>query len=108
MANYSQVDIISAESALRHFHDRWYAWTNSGGNPDGMVVDLIAAAEQPGGWQWNRFLMGRPWGEALFTEQVTSLLLVVRGGAPCLHITTAATPRVRHITWHGAKCRLSA
>ena len=72
-----------------------------------MSVDLLAEALLPGGWQWNRFLMGRPWGEVLVQEGVTSLSLIVVNRQLCLQVTTAASPQPRFITWHGAKCRLS-
>ena len=105
--HYSQTDVISSEDAYRHLHDRVHAWRTSGGNPDHMVEDILASASTPGGWQWNRFLMGRPWGEQLFSEQVTSLVLVLHGGKPCLRITTARHPAPRHIVWHGSRCRVA-
>ena len=66
-------------------------------------------AEQ-GGWQWNRFLMGRRWGEQLFREEVIDLVLLINTEdfRPCLSIRTRANEHegFRLITWNGAKCSL--
>ena len=106
MANLSRLDIINAESAMRYFNDRWQTWIRtSGAHPHLMWVDLLAEAMLPGGWQLNRFLMGRPCGEELFDEQVATMVLVIRYGQPAIMIQTRAHPQERYITWHGAKCR---
>ena len=106
-ANYSRIDIISSESALRSMNDRMDAWIKSGNHPMHLYEDLLTSAQLPGGWQWQRFLMGRPWGEQLFREDVTSLVLVVRDGMPCLMVRTRACPTMRAITWQGSKCRIN-
>ena len=105
--NYNRVDIISAELALRTLTDKMHAWRQAGQRDEDVREDLLAGASTPGGWEWHRFLMGRPWGEALFQERVTSIFLVVLGGQPALEVTTAARPLARFITWSGNKAKLS-
>jgi len=108
MVNYSRTDIISSEEAIRHLYDRWSTCASSGHIPAQSHEDLLAIASTPGGWQWHRFLMGRPWGQTLFYEGVTSLVLLVRDDQPCLRVTTVVHPQPRHIVWHGVKCKLVA
>ena len=105
--NQSRVDIISSEATYRHLMDLMYEWTDSGGSEQNLHLNLLASTSTSGtGWQWHRFLMGRPWGEELFREGVTSLVLVARGGQPALQLTTEAQPQARFTQWYGLKCRL--
>ena len=105
--HHSRVDIISSEVTYRHLMDLTYEWREAGGTESNLRLNLLASASTPGAeWQWHRFLMGRPWGEDIFREGVTSLHLVIRGGQPALEIMTREVPFVRYIQWHGLKCRL--
>ena len=111
MEHFGRTDIISSASAFKYFDARWRAWTAGGGLAENFRVDLLAEAEQ-GGWPWNRFLMGRPWGEQLFREEVINLVLLINTEEdhprPCLSIKTRANEQLgfRMITWNGAKCSL--
>ena len=112
MEHYGRHDAISAADAWRYFDLRWHCHVAGGGLADNFRVDLLAEAEQPHGWQWNRFLMGRPWGEQLFREEVINLVLLINTEEdhprPCLSIKTRANEQLgfRLITWNGAKCSL--
>ena len=104
MRNLSRTDVVSSEETLRHLYDRKDAWIGRGGLPEELAEDLMALG--PGSWPWNRFLMGRPWGEELFNEEVTSCVLVIHGHGPAIEVRTLAQPLPRYITWHGTKCHL--
>ena len=106
--NYGQTDVISSETAHRHIMDIYYmARTTYGDNAKSVSVDLLAGASMLGGFQWHRFLMGRPWGMAIYQEQVTSLRLVCAKIGPAIAVTTAAQPHTSYITWHGSQARLT-
>ena len=104
--NYSQVDIISSEQALRDLLDMVHACRDQGMREEEIRQDLFPGASTPGGWPWHRFFMGRSWGVDLFREQVTTLHLVVRLGQPALMLTTAARLGRRFVTWRGNRSKL--
>ena len=66
--NYSRVDIVSSERALRDLLDMVHALRDGGMRDADIRLDLFPGASTPGGWPWHRFLMGRPWGVDLFHE----------------------------------------
>ena len=105
-SNYSQVDVMSSQTALRHIMDKIHSYRKGGGQDEQLQEDLMDGALTPGGFEWHRFFMGRPWGLKLWTEHVTSLHLVWRG-APALMVRTAAHPNPRFVTWRGSTALLS-
>ena len=89
----SSLNVISGESALP---------LNSSLN-----VELLAT---PGGFEWHRFLMGRPWGRDLIQQQVVKLRLVWRPPPEeglALFVGTSTAP-MRHVFFRGKRAVLSA
>ena len=105
--HYSQVDIISAESALRTLVDIYHEHRRNGGDDNNLDVDLLTSVSTPGGFEWHRFLMGRPWGCDLVHQQVVEMRLVWRSGGLALRVATSRTP-ARHITFRGNKATLGS
>ena len=87
--------------------DMLHQHRDNGGQDHELDVDLLASASTRGGFEWNRFLMGRPWGVQLFQEQVTYLHLVWHAGAPALRLMTAVSPCARIITFRGNQARMT-
>jgi hypothetical protein len=103
---YSQTDVITSRTALVHIMDRVHCHRQNGGQDEQLHEDLLAAAWGPGGFEWHRFFMGRPWGVQLWSQHVTSLHLVWFRGAPALMVTTAAHPKPRFVKWRGTVAAL--
>ena len=104
-SDYSQVDVISGQAALRHIMDRVHRHRENGGQDEHFHEDFMVGVLTTGGFEWHRFFMGRPWGVQLWHQRVTSLHLVWRG-APALMVTTAVNPAPRFVTWHGSAATL--
>ena len=105
--NYSQVDVMSSNMALRQMMDRVHRHRENGGQDDQLQEDLMNGAMAPGGFEWHRFFMGRPWGMQLWSEEVTSLHLVWRE-APVLVVRTTAHPEPRFAKWRGTVATLGS
>ena len=106
--NYGQQDVISAEQAYRQLLDMYHEHRQQPGAEDANLWrDLTAGAATPGGFPWNRFLMGRPWGRDLFHENVNSIILVWRDVGPALRVSTEAVPHPRYISWRGGRAVLN-
>jgi len=103
--HYSQVDIISAESALRTLMDIYHEHRRNGGNDEDLDVDLLTSVLTPGGFEWHRFLMGRPFGVKLVKEEVVEMRLVWHAGGLALRVATVVS-QPRHITFRGNKAML--
>jgi len=105
--NYSQVDVMSSNMALRQMMDRVHRHRENGGQDDQLQEDLMNGAMAPGGFEWHRFFMGRPWGMQLWSEEVTSLHLVWRE-APVLVVRTTAHPEPRCVKRRGTVASLGS
>ena len=76
-----------------------------GGNDHDLNVDLLASASTPGGFEWHRFLMGRPFGITILQEGIVDLRLVWCANGVCLRVTTRARPPC-HIIFRGNRAFL--
>ena len=50
--------------------------------------------------------MGRPWGQTVFKERVTSVILTWWDGGPSLEVSTEAAVQPCYITFRGGRAKL--
>ena len=100
--NFSRVDILSAELTHRILVDKVHEYLDAGVPACHIREDLLAGASTHGGFQWQRFFMGRQFGTQLLQEGVTSLHLISGATGVALEVKTAQHPGfLRMITFRG-------
>ena len=99
--NYSQTDVVSNGQALGMLMDMYQSHIDAGGEEATLRESLLLSASTPGGFDWPRFLMGRPYGREILAEGVTSIDLVAVSGMPALFINTERVPETRLVSFKG-------
>ena len=90
---FSQTDVVSNEVACRWMYDRARELGEENLNDEVLHGDF----------PWQRFLMGRPCGQKLLQEGLTTMTLVSWDGWPAFQFTRIDHPEVRHIRVAGKK-----
>jgi len=93
---FSQTDVVSNEFACKWMADRARTHGEADLHEEMLTDDLL-----PGDFPWHRFLMGRPRGQAIMLEGLTTMTLVRLKGQPAFRFTTMDHPEVRHIRVSG-------